>query len=164
MPTNSHKLDSVDCRRGPRFGQMRLECLSARLPLGLVGMWLVACGGAVQSGDRAPANPPPGSPSGREEPDEARPNPDAAPAVVPSSDVVEVEGAVVPLAPEAPDSPMLNRVVGLGLDGPATEAQVDTALDVASAEQRAAVARIVLLLSDCPRSASCTGAGHPPCG
>lgn len=44
------------------------------------------------------------------------------------SDVVETDGAVVVLVPEAPDSPMLNRIVGLGADGPATEAQVEEAL------------------------------------
>lgn len=46
------------------------------------------------------------------------------------SDVVDVDGAVVLLVPEAPDSPMLNRVVGLGLDDPATEEHVDAALAV----------------------------------
>lgn len=46
------------------------------------------------------------------------------------SDVVEVDGAVVLLVPEAPGSPMLNRVVGLGLDDPATEERVDAALAV----------------------------------
>ncbi len=44
------------------------------------------------------------------------------------SDVVESDGAVAVLVPEAPDSPMMNRVIGLGLDGPATEEQVDAAL------------------------------------
>ena len=38
------------------------------------------------------------------------------------------EGAVVLTMPEAPDSPMLNRVLGLGVERPATEADVDEAL------------------------------------
>jgi GNAT superfamily N-acetyltransferase len=44
------------------------------------------------------------------------------------SDVVETAGAVVLRVPEAPQSPMLNRVVGLGVDDPATEEQVDKAI------------------------------------
>jgi hypothetical protein len=44
------------------------------------------------------------------------------------SDSAEVGGAVVLRVPEAPSSPMLNRVVGLGLDRPATEEDVDGAL------------------------------------
>jgi GNAT superfamily N-acetyltransferase len=40
----------------------------------------------------------------------------------------EVGGAVVLTVPEAPESPMLNRVVGLGVEGPANEAIVDAAL------------------------------------
>ena len=43
---------------------------------------------------------------------------------------VEVAPGVVSLcAPEAPGSPMLNRVVGLGVDRPATEEDVDAAID-----------------------------------
>lgn len=44
------------------------------------------------------------------------------------SDVVEVGGAVVLRVPEAPDSPLLNRIVGLGLDAPATEEELDAAI------------------------------------
>jgi GNAT superfamily N-acetyltransferase len=44
------------------------------------------------------------------------------------SPAVEAGGAVVLCVPEAPDSPMLNRVVGLGVERPATEADVDEAL------------------------------------
>jgi Acetyltransferase (GNAT) domain len=44
------------------------------------------------------------------------------------SSAVEAGGAVVLQVPEAPDSPMLNRVVGLGVERPATEADVDEAL------------------------------------
>jgi GNAT superfamily N-acetyltransferase len=40
----------------------------------------------------------------------------------------EVGGALVTLYPEAPDSPMLNRAVGLGVDVPATEDDVDAVL------------------------------------
>jgi len=39
-----------------------------------------------------------------------------------------IGAAVVFHAPQAPDSPMLNRVVGLGIDEPATEAALDEAL------------------------------------
>ncbi|MDQ3871034.1 MAG: hypothetical protein M3301_05395, partial [Chloroflexota bacterium] len=42
--------------------------------------------------------------------------------------VVEAGGASVLRVPEAPDSPMLNRVVGLGVERYATEADVDQAL------------------------------------
>jgi GNAT superfamily N-acetyltransferase len=42
--------------------------------------------------------------------------------------VTEAGGAVVLTVPSAPGSPMLNRVVGLGLSRPATEADVDEAL------------------------------------
>jgi hypothetical protein len=45
------------------------------------------------------------------------------------SDVVETTGAIVLRVPEAPDSPMVNRVVGLGVDVPATESDVDAALE-----------------------------------
>src|SRR4051794_19023829 len=45
------------------------------------------------------------------------------------SDAGEAGGAIVLRTPEAPDSPMLNRVVGLGVDAPATESDVDAALD-----------------------------------
>jgi GNAT superfamily N-acetyltransferase len=41
---------------------------------------------------------------------------------------VEVGGASVLQVPEAPDSPMLNRIVGLGVERPATEADLDRAL------------------------------------
>ena len=44
------------------------------------------------------------------------------------SSVAEAGGATVLRVPEAPESPMLNRVVGLGLASPATEADVDEAL------------------------------------
>ncbi len=40
----------------------------------------------------------------------------------------EVGGATVLTVGEAPGSPMLNRIVGLGVDAPATEAGVDAAL------------------------------------
>jgi GNAT superfamily N-acetyltransferase len=46
------------------------------------------------------------------------------------SDVTDTGGAVVLAAPEVPSSPMLNRVVGLGLDTPATEEALDAALAV----------------------------------
>jgi GNAT superfamily N-acetyltransferase len=42
--------------------------------------------------------------------------------------VVEVGGAVVMRFPEAPDSPLLNRAVGLGVGAPATEQDVDAVL------------------------------------
>lgn len=44
------------------------------------------------------------------------------------SDTTEVAGAVVLCVPEAPGSPMLNRVVGLGVDEPATETGLDEAI------------------------------------
>jgi hypothetical protein len=44
------------------------------------------------------------------------------------SSAAEAGGAIVLRVPEAPDSPMLNRVVGLGVETPATEAGVDDAL------------------------------------
>jgi GNAT superfamily N-acetyltransferase len=44
------------------------------------------------------------------------------------SSAVEAGGAVVLCVPEAPDLPMLNRVVGLGVERSATEADVDEAL------------------------------------
>ena len=43
--------------------------------------------------------------------------------------VHETGGAVVMQFPEAPDLPMLNRAVGLGIDGPATPADVDAVLE-----------------------------------
>ncbi len=43
--------------------------------------------------------------------------------------VTEAGGALVLCTPEAPDSPMLNRVVGLGVQEPATEEAVDAALE-----------------------------------
>jgi hypothetical protein len=49
------------------------------------------------------------------------------------STAVEVGGAVVLSVPEAPDSPMLNRVIGLGIERPATEADVDGALSAIDA-------------------------------
>jgi GNAT superfamily N-acetyltransferase len=49
------------------------------------------------------------------------------------SSATEVGGAVVLSVPEAPDSPMLNRVVGLGIETPATEADVDAALSAIDA-------------------------------
>ena len=42
--------------------------------------------------------------------------------------VTEAGGAAVLRVPEAPESPMLNRIVGLGSASPATEADVDEAL------------------------------------
>lgn len=41
---------------------------------------------------------------------------------------VELDGVVALRMPAAPASPMLNRVVGLGLEAPATEAQLDAAV------------------------------------
>ena len=41
---------------------------------------------------------------------------------------IDVGGATCLRAPHAPDSPMLNRVVGLGVDGPVDEAQLDDVL------------------------------------
>jgi GNAT superfamily N-acetyltransferase len=49
------------------------------------------------------------------------------------SSATEARGATVLQVPEAPDSPMLNRVVGLGLTVPATEADVEHALAVIDA-------------------------------
>ncbi len=47
------------------------------------------------------------------------------------SEVVhEAAGVVVLTVPQAPGIPMLNRIVGLGVDGPATEEAVDAALAV----------------------------------
>lgn len=43
-------------------------------------------------------------------------------------EVVEAGGAVVMRCPQAPDSPMLNRAVGLGVDRPATEDDVEAVL------------------------------------
>ena len=45
----------------------------------------------------------------------------------------EVGGAVVLRVPQAPQSPMLNRIVGLGVERPATEAQLDEALAAVAA-------------------------------
>lgn len=42
--------------------------------------------------------------------------------------VVDVGTATLLLCPEAPGSPMLNRVVGLGTDSPATEGELDAVL------------------------------------
>ncbi len=44
------------------------------------------------------------------------------------ANALEVGGATCLRAPHAPDSPMLNRVVGLGRDGPVDEAMLDEAL------------------------------------
>jgi len=44
------------------------------------------------------------------------------------SSAAQAGGATVLRVPEAPESPMLNRVVGLGVEAPATEADVDEAL------------------------------------
>jgi GNAT superfamily N-acetyltransferase len=44
------------------------------------------------------------------------------------SDATYAGGAVVLRVPEAPDSPMLNRIVGLGVGRPATEDDLDEAL------------------------------------
>ena len=41
---------------------------------------------------------------------------------------IDVGGATCLRAPHAPESPMLNRVVGLGVDGPVDEAKLDDAL------------------------------------
>ena len=46
------------------------------------------------------------------------------------SSATDTGGAIVLRAPEAPDSPMLNRVVGLGTARPATEPDIDRALAV----------------------------------
>jgi len=43
-------------------------------------------------------------------------------------DPVELDGVTVLREPEAPLSPMLNRIIGLGVDEPATEAVLDEAL------------------------------------
>ncbi|MGZ8687053.1 MAG: GNAT family N-acetyltransferase [Gaiellaceae bacterium] len=43
-------------------------------------------------------------------------------------DVVEIGGATVLRSPSVPTSPMLNRIVGLGVDIPATEEALDAAL------------------------------------
>ncbi len=44
------------------------------------------------------------------------------------SSASEAGGATILRVPEAPESPMLNRVVGLGIESPATEAGVDEVL------------------------------------
>ena len=41
---------------------------------------------------------------------------------------LELGGAAILRADEAPASPMVNRIVGLGVDEPATEATLDRAL------------------------------------
>ncbi len=41
---------------------------------------------------------------------------------------IELEGATVLRVPSAPSTPMLNRIVGLGFEAPATEAQLDAAI------------------------------------
>jgi GNAT superfamily N-acetyltransferase len=45
------------------------------------------------------------------------------------ADALTIRGAVCLRAPHAPDSPMLNRVVGLGVDSPPDEETIDRALD-----------------------------------
>lgn len=45
------------------------------------------------------------------------------------STAILTPGAIVLRVPQAPRSPMLNRIVGLGVERPATEADVDEALD-----------------------------------
>jgi GNAT superfamily N-acetyltransferase len=42
--------------------------------------------------------------------------------------VDDLDGATTLRVPQAPESPMLNRIVGLGVDAPATEAQLDAAV------------------------------------
>jgi GNAT superfamily N-acetyltransferase len=44
------------------------------------------------------------------------------------SETVRLDGSMVLLSPQAPGSAMLNRIVGLGVDRPATEQDVDDAL------------------------------------
>jgi GNAT superfamily N-acetyltransferase len=44
--------------------------------------------------------------------------------------VIELDGATALRVPRAPSTPMLNRIVGLGLDAPATEGQLDAAIAV----------------------------------
>jgi GNAT superfamily N-acetyltransferase len=45
------------------------------------------------------------------------------------SDTVEIGGAVVLQVPEGPGSPMMNRVLGLGVDVPATEEALDASIE-----------------------------------
>jgi len=42
---------------------------------------------------------------------------------------VDLDGALALRFPQAPESPMLNRIVELGVNGPATEAQLDAAIE-----------------------------------
>lgn len=56
------------------------------------------------------------------------------------SQVSEAGGAYVLSVPEAPSSPMLNRVVGLGLERPAAEEDLDTAIAAVPAGTRYYVA------------------------
>ena len=56
---------------------------------------------------------------------------------------VRFGGVTVLRSDEAPLSPMLNRIVGLGLDEPATEETVDAALEVRCVELYDPVARAV---------------------
>jgi GNAT superfamily N-acetyltransferase len=49
-----------------------------------------------------------------------------------ANETVELAGATALRVPAAPESPMLNRIVGLGLDSQATEEQLDNALDTMS--------------------------------
>jgi GNAT superfamily N-acetyltransferase len=45
-----------------------------------------------------------------------------------AGEVVELDGAIALRVPQAPETPMLNRIVNLGVDSPATEAGLDAAL------------------------------------
>ena len=56
---------------------------------------------------------------------------------------IDVAGATCLRAPHAPDSPMVNRVVGLGVDGPVDEARLDDVLDfIEAAAERLVIYRI----------------------
>lgn len=56
------------------------------------------------------------------------------------SNVIEAGGATVLRVPAAPGSPMLNRVVGLGVDLPATESDLDATLAAVGPDTRFYVA------------------------
>jgi GNAT superfamily N-acetyltransferase len=60
---------------------------------------------------------------------EARVSLDAYRCFYPESDVAEIGGVTVLRSEAAPMSPMLNQIVGLGVDEPATEAVLDAALE-----------------------------------
>lgn len=51
-------------------------------------------------------------------------------SLYPPGRVVRLQGAVCLRMPEAPDTPMLNRIVVSGADGPPTEATLDAAIEV----------------------------------